>query len=456
MLKSNSKDITFEQLMKQAAEVAKAQDAVLSEKTKERRRLEDERQRKEEHALMEKQRKEEELHAKHQAMEQRHRQLLEKKQHHTNTQSSRKTPSSPSTMSQHQRQKQQDPQRRSVPTKPMKSKKVPAASSLAIFEKKKPVHMSYEQLMEKAKEVSSPKKPSVPARKVGNVSSSSTLDNRQTKDLHGPSKNLPSSTTSTASPLYLKRSNLASTKSKAQESLQSMRARDRIRLEFNTPAQKMARTKRDRQSIEEIQRDIRHSKGKYSDDDDSADIRPKQRHRPDHTRLHASSRNPTRTAPPTLSRQQQQLPSSIGETRKQQRPLATPSQHQQRAPIRMPFRRAMDPKRPPRRPHRPDLDAYDDEDDDDLDSFIVDDDDRYDRSRADENDYSSEISKIFRYDRRRFANESVYSDDDMEANSMDVLREEKRSERLARREDQLEDQLEQERRKKRLAKSKGK
>ncbi|CAO3600203.1 unnamed protein product [Absidia cylindrospora] len=332
-------------------------------------------------------------------------------------------------------------------------KKMPAASSLAIFEKKKPVHMSYEQLMEKAKEVSSPKKSSAPTRKAGNVSSSTTMDNRQTNDIQGPSKNSPT----TASPLYLKRSHLASTKSKAQESLQSMPARDRIRLEFNTPSQKMTRTKRDRQSIEEIQRDIRHSKGKYSDgDDDSDDIRPKQRHRPDQTRLVASSRNPTRTPPPS---RQQQLPSSIGATRKQQRPLATPSQQQQqRAPIRMPFRRTMDPKRPPRRSHRPDMDTYDDEDEDDLDSFIVDDDDddRYDRSRADENDYSSEISKIFRYDRKRFANESVYSDDDMEANSMDVLREEKRSERLARREDQLEDQLEQERRKKRLAKSKGK
>jgi hypothetical protein len=61
----------------------------------------------------------------------------------------------------------------------------------------------------------------------------------------------------------------------------------------------------------------------------------------------------------------------------------------------MPFRRTLDPKRPSHLPQRRPNHAYDDNDedeDDDLDSFIVED---------DENDYSSEISKIFRYDRKR-------------------------------------------------------
>jgi hypothetical protein len=57
----------------------------------------------------------------------------------------------------------------------------------------------------------------------------------------------------------------------------------------------------------------------------------------------------------------------------------------------MPFRRTVDPKRIARK--RP----LDDDDDDDLDSFIVQDDD----SRDTTNDYSSEISKLFRYDRNR-------------------------------------------------------
>lgn len=61
----------------------------------------------------------------------------------------------------------------------------------------------------------------------------------------------------------------------------------------------------------------------------------------------------------------------------------------------MPFRRTPDPKRPSHlSQRRPNHESYDDDDDDDddLDSFIVED---------DENDYSSEISKIFRYDRKR-------------------------------------------------------
>lgn len=57
----------------------------------------------------------------------------------------------------------------------------------------------------------------------------------------------------------------------------------------------------------------------------------------------------------------------------------------------MPFRRTVDPKRTFRK--RP----LDDDDDDDLDSFIVEDDDSKDTA----NDYSSEISKLFRYDRKR-------------------------------------------------------
>jgi len=106
---------------------------------------------------------------------------------------------------------------------------------------------------------------------------------------------------------------------------------------------------------------------------------------------------------------------------------------------------ARKPSAPPRRRYR---DEEEDEEDEELASFIVDDDDdddpRYSRGPR-RNSYSDEISKIFRYDRTRYdslgrrkfmliffsilfryANDPVYSDDDMEADARDVLREEKR------------------------------
>ncbi|KAJ2957030.1 hypothetical protein NQZ79_g7176 [Umbelopsis isabellina] len=50
---------------------------------------------------------------------------------------------------------------------------------------------------------------------------------------------------------------------------------------------------------------------------------------------------------------------------------------------------------------------------------------------------------MFRYDRKRYHDE-MHSDDDMEAGASDVLREEKRSTRIARQEDLLEEQRERE------------
>ncbi|KAI8081490.1 SPT2 chromatin protein-domain-containing protein [Halteromyces radiatus] len=469
MLKGKSKDITFEQLMQQAAEVAKAQDAVLEEKAKERRRLEDERRQKDERALLERQKKERMLKAKEEEIERRQRMLVQQKQQS----SPLRKPITSST----QQHRQRSIDSKSQPSSKSTKSKNNSVSSLPLVEKKKPVHMSYEQLLEKAKEVSIPKKSTSLPPSSSSISSkndekasvikstanptkdnkpsystnhrlpkdgtklatnpkkdskpsSSTNHHRLPKELYETPTNIATASASSTS-LYVKRSAMAKSKSQQQESMttpSNIPARDRLRLLYNTPAQKVVRAKRDRQSIEEIQRDIRHSKGKYSDDDSDNDrSRPRKRQE---TQLSSSRHS-----------------SSAYMSRKPQSPPST----NHRQPIRMPFRRPMDPERFARR-HRP-RDDYIDEDDDDLEEFIVDDDEEDDYRTS---DYSSEIGKIFRYDRNRYINESVYSDDDMEANPMDVIREEKQSERLARREDQLEEQREIERRKKRLGKSKWK
>jgi hypothetical protein len=77
---NNAKDITFEELMRQAAKVAQAQDAVLEEKAKERRRKEDDERRQKERVLGEKRKRESALQDKHREMEKRQSILMEQKQ----------------------------------------------------------------------------------------------------------------------------------------------------------------------------------------------------------------------------------------------------------------------------------------------------------------------------------------------------------------------------------------
>ncbi|ORX62365.1 SPT2-domain-containing protein [Hesseltinella vesiculosa] len=119
--------------------------------------------------------------------------------------------------------------------------------------------------------------------------------------------------------------------------------------------------------------------------------------------------------------------------RSQQEPRP-PARDQQR-PLRMPFRRAPDPRRSR---YYGEEDEYDEEDD-----FVV-------RDEEDEDDYSSEIQKMFKYDRKRYVDD--YSDDDMEADSRQILMEEKRSARLGRKEDLLEEKLEMQRQQRRMGK----
>lgn len=77
---NNAKDITFEELMRQAAKVAQAQDAVLEEKAKERRRKEEDERRQKERVMTEKRKRESALQDKHREMEKRQCVLMEQKQ----------------------------------------------------------------------------------------------------------------------------------------------------------------------------------------------------------------------------------------------------------------------------------------------------------------------------------------------------------------------------------------
>ncbi|CAO3625682.1 unnamed protein product [Cunninghamella echinulata] len=296
---------------------------------------------------------------------------------------------------------------------------------LPIVEKKKPVHISYEQLMEKAKEVSQPKK-SAPSSATTTATPtksakdhnlpSSLLMNKSNKEIKGSIRtNTPPSSSSATSSLYVKRPFSTVPKSKPKDPLANanMRARDRIKLLHNTPLQQVQRVKRDRQSIEEIQRDIRHAKGKYSDNEEEEDAHYRKKQRMDQRQTITNSNN-NRPTDSGASRMKTDRPYPSS-----QRPY--PPSQQQRQPIRMPFKRTVDPKRDMKRRSR----YQDEEEDEDLDSFIVDDEEE-EIAHHYNNDYSSEISKLFRYDRSKYANESMYSDDDMEAGTSEVLREEKR------------------------------
>ncbi|KAG2177965.1 hypothetical protein INT43_003212 [Umbelopsis isabellina] len=188
--------------------------------------------------------------------------------------------------------------------------------------------------------------------------------------------------------------------------------RDRIKNMALAPPQKLNMNKRDMRSVEEIQQDVRRKLGKPVPEE----RRPIEKDRP-------LERRPMRPAPPAAAARRPPL-SSAG------RPDASRPVARRRSPPRMPFR--SNRPRPSRR--------YSDEDeyDEDLDGFIDDED-----VEEEGNDYSEVISKMFRYDRKRYHDE-MHSDDDMEAGAGDVLREEKRSTRLARQEDLLEEQRERE------------
>lgn len=170
----------------------------------------------------------------------------------------------------------------------------------------------------------------------------------------------------------------------------TLSARERGKLLIAEPPKKLNLQKRDRRSIADVQREIRHNKGIHSDDEDRvrADPRLMSKSRP----LPANSSNRKRPLSPPP------------------RPLKkspAPSDRRQHPPVRrMPFSgkpldAARRPLPPPKRRHRDE-----EEEDEELSSFIVDDEDEYDDPRyaraPRRNSYSEEISKIFRYDKSRY------------------------------------------------------
>jgi hypothetical protein len=155
------------------------------------------------------------------------------------------------------------------------------------------------------------------------------------------------------------------------------------------PKRVMNNAKKDKRSISEVQRELRHSKGIYSDDEERKDSRlmsnknkQPQRYQNNNSPLPRKRQLSPRPSPPVKR-------SSIP------------------PPRRMPFTgRSLDARRNAP-PHPANRRRYRDEEEDDeeMDDFVVDDDDEDDGyDRHPRNVYSDEISKIFRYDKTRYNN----------------------------------------------------
>ncbi|KAI8646116.1 SPT2 chromatin protein-domain-containing protein [Parasitella parasitica] len=441
MLKGDSTALNFDQLMAQATQVAKQQDASLMERARQKRREDDERRRREERALREREETQAQLAKKRELQDKKQKQLMDQKKQNKGQEKRRAQPDKSTKM------------RTSNTFGNAKSSAVGrknVAMANLFSEKKKPVDMSFDDLMKKAREQSVgkggskdktttlPAPPPPPPRKQGSYDSRAHFGN---------DNNTPT--------IYNRIKKPEPTKSSPANLEGGLSARERARQLVSEPPKKVNTQKRDRRSIADVQREIRRSKGIRSDDEED---------RPRDSRLIGRGnvgKSNSRLPPSSSSSSSLMIPP-------RKRPLSPPPRPTTKRPLpatdrrlpppspavrRMPFSgRPLDSatrklNTPPRKRYR----EEEDEQDEELASFIVDDDDddpRYSRGPR-RNSYSDEISKIFRYDRNRYINDPAYSDDDMEADAGDVLREEKRSERIGRREDLLEEQKELERLKKR-------
>jgi protein SPT2 len=183
----------------------------------------------------------------------------------------------------------------------------------------------------------------------------------------------------------------------------AMSARERARQLVAEPPKKLNVQKRDRRTIADVQREIRHKKGIYSDEEeDSRSMGRNNRSRPgSHGR---SQRSPPPSAPVDRRKRPVSPPIARPLTK---RPLPPVDRRAAPPPVRrMPFSgRPLDAaarKTVPKRRYR---EEEEEEIDEELASFIVDDeedddDPRYSRGPR-RNSYSEEISKIFKYDRSR-------------------------------------------------------
>ncbi|KAI8577245.1 hypothetical protein K450DRAFT_252930 [Umbelopsis ramanniana AG] len=319
-----------------------------------------------------------------------------------------------------QRQKQQQrnandrklAERKTTDRKP--SSKQPARQNMVPEKPRIVQDLSFDEIMKRAKQVPTDKKalslqkkplPSEPGpnRPKPSLSEASRKPKASTST---PSR--PHTTPNkqpTKSSIYTSRP--SSNLSAAAGSAKMASVRDRLKNIALAPPQRLNTVKRDLRSVEEIQQDIRRQLGKAPNEEKPARERVRER---------------------------QPIRRSLS-------PRSAPT----RAPERRPIRRSLSPRPRPQRPagrmpFRPNQRRRysDEEEDDDLDGFIDDGDEEEDL-----NNYSDVISKMFRYDRKRYRDET-FSDDDMEAGASDVLREETRSSRIARQEDLLEEQRERE------------
>ncbi|KAI8880832.1 SPT2-domain-containing protein [Backusella circina FSU 941] len=403
--------------MAQATQVAKQQDAALMERARQKLREEEDRRKREARAAREKEA------AEHERRLQQQQQQQQKKKASVG-QAKRQTSSKMSDPTERKRNQSTAATTTAKGRNVNSSKRFPSASHSAssfLPEKKvKHVDMSFEDLMRAAKEQS--------------LNKSSSVEK--------PTPNKSRSVEKPRESLYHKQPQRKPTSTPSSLSDHQLTVRERAKLLGPEAPKRVSNinTKKDRRSISEIQREIRHSKGIHSDEEEGG--------RKDSRLMSTKNKQPQRyqhnTSP--LPRKRQLSPPP----RQSQAPMKRSSIPPSRAagPRRMPFSgRPMDGSGRRGGPSQQQMNRRryreEEEEDEEMDDFVVDDEEDYDiHSR---NGYSDEISKIFRYDKNRYANEPVYSDEDMEANASDVLREEKRSERIARREDLIEEQKEMER-----------
>lgn len=258
--------------------------------------------------------------------------------------------------------------------------------------------MSFDELMKKAKEQSLSKPPKQEPKQPLPPKKYASHDTKPSND------NTPTLYHRIKRPELTTRNTLNTTTTNTPHD--GLSARERGKLLIAEPPKKLNLQKRDRRTIADVQREIRHNKGIHSDDEDQ--------HRPVRSDPRLMSKGTGRpmsktTSPPQRKRIVSPPTTSRPIKRPQQQPNDIRRQPQGPPPVRrMPFSgRPLDPSArrslpPPKRRYNRD---EEEEEDEELAGFIVDDEDEYDDPRyaraPRRNSYSDEISKIFKYDKSR-------------------------------------------------------
>lgn len=290
--------------------------------------------------------------------------------------------------------------------------------------------MSFDELMKKAKEVSMTTSTQVKKDPTSapNGPEHSTASGKRPPSTVTPASNTRRTSDNTPN-IY--RKGVPIPKREEKKNPPKMSAREQVALLYRQPLTKLNTQKRDIRSVCDIQRDMMHAKGFYTDDEDDErdDPRLMKRKSAGDARLKPS---PVRSSQVTRSvgSSQAARPAASSQTTREttavkrdvatvKRPVSTPSNVSKTSSAsassnihksssasasssvykpssaapparRMPFGRPTALRRPIKRR------SLDDEVDEDLRSFIVDDED------DEANDYSAEIGRIFRYDKRKY------------------------------------------------------